>query len=1102
MTLKMKSMRSALLLAFMMFVGSICAQTVKVNVKDSQGEPVIGASVVEQDTKNGGITDFDGNFTIKLTANKPIVVSYIGMVTQTVDAKGKSSISIVLQEDATTLQDVVVVGYGTMKKSDLTGSISSVDTEKLNAKGATSVMGNLQGLSPGVNISQTSSRAGGGFNIEIRGKSSLGDNNAPLFVVDGVICDDIDWLNPQDVEKIDVLKDASSTAIYGSRATNGVVIVSTKSAKTQGGKATKPTISYDGYVGWTKIARKPDWMSGSDLLRYRFSRYQSKVAGNNTGQNLTQLTPSNYGVALLNYTDDAGATHSWIQDRIAAGDVDWTDLVTRKAIQTNHYLAVSGNSNNTNYHFGFGYQKEEGVYKNDDMYRYNLKGTVDTKINDYLSAGISFNGAYRKSTTVSDDAISTALETMNALVNPYDANGNLIKMPGASKANGGVIPTDGAQLNTKWNPLLNFDNSYYQQKNYQALANIYVEARPIEGLTLKTTFSPNYVANRAGEYDGSMTSTLQGADNRATAINTNKFSWTWDNQANYSIRIKDHSINAMYLFSSSQFRQEKYTQTVRGVVDQEMWYNLNQKTGDIEANLSDYTEWSMISHAFRLNYSWKDRYLFTGTVRWDGSSRFAEGKRWGSFPSLALAWRVTEEDFMKNISWLSNLKLRLSYGVTGNNYVAGKNYPTMVTVTSPTSYYGFADGSGINISYPSGIVNKDLTWEKTTEYNIGLDFGFLNNRITGSIDWYTKKSKDLLLQRQLIYELGGISLYDNVGTVKNTGVEISINSVNIKNKDWTWTTSLSFAHNKNKIVEVNGGTKDDVANGWFIGESINAIYNYNFTGIVSDQHMGLTDSQYALYQQKGGLLPRDQILSRDYYYQVYQWQEGMPIIEDLNEDGNIDADNDKKVLGHSDPTWTGSFTSTLTYKNFDFSFSIYTRQGSKMYSPFYSKYIYYKDRGNNHVNFDYYIPAGTLLSCDGVNADGSYINPVYQTTTHYGEYPFPTENGTNNYGVGNFYGQGEGYTGTESNPNTKGQPSQIVNGTYWKISNISLGYTFPKKLLQSWGCQHLRVYVNVTNPFVWSTDHYKGFDPEWADASLANGGFSTVTWQIGASIKF
>ena len=493
--------------------------------------------------------------------------------------------------------------------------------------------------------------------------------------------------------------------------------------------------------------------------------------------------------------------------------------------------------------------------------------------------------------------------------------------------------------------------------------------------------------------------------------------------------------------------------------------------------------------------------MATATVRGYGSSRLADGKRGGSSPSAALAWRISAEEFMRNTStWLSNLKLRASYGKTGNNYTEGTNYPTAVIVEGGTLYYGFADGTGNAVYYPSGIVNRKLSWETTSEWNAGIDFGFINNRISGGIDVYKKVSKDLLMNRQLTYEAGGLTVIDNIGKVKNVGVELNLQTINVQTKDWTWVTSFTFAHNKNEILEVNGGKVSDIENSWFVGESINSLYNYEWTGIVNDKSMTVPNHQIATDK---GFTPGQQVTSRDYYFACYGWGEGMPIIKDVNGDGVLDQ-SDKSIIGKSNPSWTGSIGSSLSFKGWEFSFNIYTKQNYKIYSPFLNQYTAYGDRGMQHINMDFYIPAGTLLGFD-VDENGNRYNERYQADTHYGKYPFPTNVNASNAGAGTIWAGSNAKSGTSSmddmgTANKSGTPYQIEDASYWKVKNIMLSYTFPTQMLRKAQISSLRLYFNVTNPFVFTS--YTGFDPEWGASSLAKGGPSSVTYQFGASIKF
>ena len=1091
---KLKTFRMALTLILSLIVGTISAQTVNGNVVDETGEPVIGATVLEKGTKNAVITDFDGNFSIKMQGGKVLTISYIGMQPQDVNVAGKTSVNVILKEDANTLQDVVVVGYGTMKKTDLTGSVSSVNTEQLNAKGAPTVLANLQGSNPGVNITQTSGR-GGDYNIEIRGKSSINSKTTPLYVVDGVMCSDIDWLNPQDIERIDILKDASSTAIYGSRATAGVVMVTTKSGTTVSNKVSKPTISYDGYYGWSKTARMPEFMDGQQFYDFRFLKFLT-YAGNGSTTTTDNSSHPVYqiGGAILEQCllrESTGSGSYRMKEMLASGNTyDWPDMVTQDGSQQNHFLAVSGGSEAINYHFGVGYNGQEGIYKGDKSNRINFKGSVDAKINKVITAGFSFNAARIQNEYANDYAIQSAFR-MNPYMIPYDADGNLNAKPGNYQSLG----TASYQFSDEPNPLLKMMSTSKERETWRLLGNVYLKFDIIKGLDFKTTFSPNYNYYRQGYFEGYRDENGNFYDssleqNSANMTNQRGFSWTWDNIINYNTTIaEDHNLGVMLLFSQEASNTENTYIEGNEVMDLTDWWNMGTAqrsdgtTGLSDASKTGYTESSMTSYAARLNYGYKGRYLLTATIRRDGSSKFTKDNRWGTFPSAAAAWRISEEPFMQKYEWLSNLKLRLAYGVTGNN-TGIHDYDTQQTLSDPISY---PFGAKYNTGYSaSSIVNKDLKWETSTEYNAGIDFGFFGGRINGSVDVYQKTSKDLLFEVQLPLVSGGGKMVTNIGSVRNTGIEVALTTVNIDKKDWRWETTFTFAANKNKVREINGtgdrvlgeGTMDNL----FVGYSANNVYAYEWGGIVSDRDMTVPDNEAA---KIAGLTPGSTMKEYDYYYKVYGLTEGQPWIVDQNGDGTINPDD--RAIQSMDPKWTGSFTSNLSWKNWDFSFSLYAKVGYKVYSSFLTSNILdLNDRGRQKLNMDWYIPAGTLLDCDGVNEDGTYINPKYQETTHYGEYPFPNNGGSSG---------GVGRQSSEWN-----QAKGVQDASFLKVKNITLGYTFDKNFLNKFGCKHLRLYATVTNPFVFTS--FKGFDPEWASAGVKQDGPSTINYQIGASIKF
>lgn len=1056
-------------------------QTISGAVVDETGEPLIGVSILVKGSTNGSITDFDGNFMLSgVNANDVLVFSYIGYTSKEVTVGNQKTIKVTLAEDTQKLDEVVVVGYGQMKKNDLTGSVSSVSSDAITSKGTTGVVEALQGAVAGVNITQSTGRIGGGFNIEIRGKSSTNSDTKPIYVVDGIICDDIDWLNPSDIERIDVLKDASSTAIYGSRATAGVVQVSTKSGTSQGKKESTPRISYDMYVGFVNAARMDDiFMDGQQFYNYRFLKFLGYAGGSSipsSGQPV--YTMAGYEQMAL-YNDGktestaAYADQYRMKEILKSGQtVNWRDLVMRQGFQQNHYVAVSGSSEHVAYHLGVGYNQDKGIYIGDEQKRINIKGSMDVNINKYLQAGLNMNVSWLGNTYANDDAIKIAYR-MNPFMQPYDANGNIIEKPGAYEALGSISKN---QFSDQVSPLLYMQNRTKEKDAWRAMGNLYLQVTPVKGLQIKTMFAPNFATSTEGQFDNTLVTDYKV--NEAQLTKRQWFQYAWDNTITYANTFNDvHSVNLMGLFSMTgmnyQYNYLKYT----GVMDGTLWYNLSTGNYDAANSTTDYQMNTMMSWALRANYSYAGRYMITATVRGDGSSKFAKGHQWGYFPSVALAWRMSEESWMQEATWLTNLKWRLSFGMTGNNAGIG-NYATIQTSAGPI-YYPFG-GSYSTGYYPNAIVDPNLTWEKSQEWNAGLDFGFVRDRITGTIDFYNKVSSDLLYSVELPLEAGGQKVTTNVGSVLNRGIEIGLKTVNVEVAGVHWETSFTLAHNKNKVLEINGSGTDLPNDGLFIGQPINNVYEYQWDGIVSDKMMTVPDNDIA--KQKG-LTPGAEIKEADYYYTCYGWTEGQPIIKDVNGDGKFSA-ADKKIYS-SDPILTGSMTSTLTWNGLEFSFNLYGRYGNTVASEFYGEYLNYSDRGRMRINMDYYIPAGTLIDCDGIAENGTYINPVYQTTTHYGTYPLPN-NACANSGIGNAY--------------WLGGCNKLADASFLKIKYITLAYSLPKKYLEKIHLQKLRIYCTVNNPFVFTK--YRGFDPEWADASLSNDAPSTITTQIGLNIKF
>lgn len=1008
-------------------------------VTDDLGDPMIGVNVLVKGTTNGAITDLDGNYVIQNVRNNDILaVSYIGYIAQEIPVGTHTFINFQLKEDSQALDEVVVVGYGVQKKSDLTGAISSVSSERIASVGTSSVMSALQGSTPGVDISTNSARPGAGFSIQIRGQNTLNENVQPLYVVDGIITEDIDFLNPADIERIDVLKDASSTAIYGSRGANGVVIVQTKNSATT---SSRLSVSYDGYYGVRKIARVPDFMDGRENIDYRTSRYYTWDGTNNA----YTLTEANQRVILQNSTQ----INSYLYNE---DYVDWLDLGTQNGSQQNHYISVAGSNADINYNLGLGYQDEQGNFVNEEMQKYILRGSINHKANKYFSTGANFTLSHSVTNSGSQNGYRDLLR-MQPFFNPYDENGEILAQPGiAASINGSGNFTSSA------NPLLEIEGSSNETRRYDLLSSFFAELRPIDGLVLKTTFSPEFNQRRVGWY---RPSTPDRTDDIGVVEPRSRFNWTWDNVANYSKTFNDvHNLNVTLIHSVYKTQTELLRVSSNKYPYNSLWYNIFNGTLVMGDSKSSYEQTTMLSYAARVNYDYAGKYLLTGTVRYDGSSKLAD--KWAAFPSLAAAWRMSEESFLKDTDWLDNLKLRLSFGYSGNN--AGVNaYGTQMTPnTSENVYYDF-NGSVVNGFATGSPVNRKLTWEKTREWNAGLDFGFFGGRIHGSVDFYDKLSDNLLMSRMLSIESGVESMTDNIGSVNNRGVEVALTTVNVRTKDLEWRTSFTFARNKNAIRSLYGKKDDVVGEARFIGKPINVLYDYLINGVYSQAEW--------------------ESMSAEERTAMGATQPGYAKAVDTDGDGKMTTD-DRIILGQVDPKWTGSLTSTLRYRDFDFSFNIFTRQGMYVEDMFSAEFIgaATSDRGRMKVNFDYYVPAG-VPRYDWSNFTVDENGQAWATMGT------STENANAKYPV-------NGMTGAFYGNNGRYQKTSFV-----KVRNITVGYSLPKSLISKAHLTQARVYFNVLNPFTF-TD-YIGWDPEYATSSFENGnGPSSVTYQIGVNLKF
>ncbi|MGV7106121.1 SusC/RagA family TonB-linked outer membrane protein [Flavobacterium sp. U410] len=992
--------------------------------------PLPGVTILEKGTSNGQAADFDGNFSIKVSSPKAIlIVSYVGYKTQEVNVAGKTNLTIELEAEISTLQEVVMVGYGSVKKSDLTGTVNTLDSKEITKRNTTSVLEGIQGNVPGVQISSNTGRIGDGFNITIRGTNSILLDTKPLFIVDGSPVDDISFLNPQDIERMDVLKDASSAAIYGSRGASGVILITTKSgASAKAGM----NVNFESSVGIKDVARLPQMMSGDRWWYYHQAAY---LYGTNNADYMN-TTPEQLATAV------AGTTNPVLLQRVSDNDTfDWYDTVLQSGIQKNNYLNITGRSDNgMSYNLGIGVQNETGNMINESLDKYTLKAGLNHKINKKFSTGVNLTIARTDEQLGSDVAMRDAFR-LNPFLSPWevDENGNeivgeYVTTPGKLK-----YPDGSWAINktSTYNPLLTIANTSNERKRWKAIGNIFFEYKPIEWLTLKTSYSGNYNTSRQGKFSGALTDTGASNGNLSSSSinNQDNYNYTWDNQFTINKTFNEvHEFTFLGLQSlyetvtETSFLSSRYQPFDTG------FYNIGsgpQSTYDVD---SYYSKKSLSSYAMRLNYTLKNRYLLTASNRWDGSSVLSEGNKWTSFPSVAVAWKINEESFLKDSKIVSALKTRVSYGYTGNSNVSP--YTTLNSLTSQSYYnYGSTD---VNGWYPSALANKSLTWEKTREFNVGVDFGFFNNRITGSVDVYDRLSKDLIYPQKLPLESGWATTYANVGSASNKGVEILLTTKNIQKDKISWQTTFAFTKNVNKLVSLYGQSEvDDIGNNLFIGENLHSYYNYVFDGIwQADQA-----AEAATY----GQLP------------------GQARVKDLNGDGKITGD-DRTVLGNSDPKWSGSVNSTLNVGNFDFSFSIITNQGVLAYSQFHENFTNMKDRGRQKFDVaDFYVPENTA----GLAAQSSNT------------YPQPGNEGTywNDSKVGYYR-----------------------DASFVKVKNISIGYNFDADLMSKLKMKNMRIYANVLNPFVFTK--YEGYDPEWATASFNTARVSSITYQLGLSVNF
>ncbi|SEW25292.1 TonB-linked outer membrane protein, SusC/RagA family [Chitinophaga sp. YR573] len=998
-------------------------------VTDGKGGILIGVSVFEKGTNKGTTTTSNGTY--KLTIDNPdaiLVFKYIGYATKEIPVDGKSVVNAILTEEATSLNEVNIVniGYGSKKKIDLTGAVNSLSSEDIANSKAPNAQEALQGRMPGVDVKRSSGRPGADFTIEIRGVNSISGGTQPLYVVDGIQVSNINDINPADIERMDVLKDASSTAIFGSRGANGVVIVTTK----RGIKGAL-RINYDAYVGVVNAYNLPDMMNGPEFVAYdrEFINTQAQQAALVGGTTYTPVTDDK----IFSATELAN---------IASGTyTDWYKLIRRdNALQTNHNLSITGGDDKTTYFLSAGYQLYNGAVQVENTKKYNLKTGFDRTFNNVFKVGASIYTTFADINPGSAEVFRSA-GRLRPTGSPYNADGSLRFFPSENES----------QIT---NPLFEFDNEIRRAQYIRLLPNIFAELSFLKDFKFRTSFTPDLTFQRTGTYNDTYSKANAGTKPASATNGSNHWTnYTWNNVLSYNKQIGVHRFDAL-LGSSSEYHQYDYNQiSVVGLPYRSLWYNVgnlaaytNPATGVVTqpstTASSGYTRQNIQSYFFRANYTYKNRYLFTVTGRGDGNSIFAAGHQWGFFPSGAFAWIVSEENFMKKISAISLLKLRLSAGKSGNAAVAtvpagnisGASSTTpylgpYITQSSITGTYYDFNGANANGFAPSVLADKNLSWEKTTEYNAGIDLELFKGRIAVTLDYYNKTAKGTILQETIPYENGFSTVVTNLGSIRNSGIEVGLNTINIHSEKFTWSTNINFAINKNKILELYGTGKDDIANSRFIGQKSRVVYAYKITGVwqTNEADAAKTFGQYP----------------------------GQYKIDDHNNDGKINA-SDRQVIGSDIPNWFGGITNTFKYANFDLSATVYTRQGTLQQSTFLNQFL---DGDQNRARFNAY-------------------NRSYWTYTN------PSNKWANN---------------AIETDGTRRLAAEYSNSSYIKISNITLGYTLPKRVIGKTAFKNIRVYADAYNPFIWTK--FIGWDPETAD--LTSGGaqdFRTRTFMFGLQV--
>ena len=988
----------------------------KGTVVDNSGSPIIGANILVKGTSTGTISDFNGDFMIKCRKTNLLEISYIGYITQTV--KVSQNMQVVLVEDDRALEEVVVVGYGVQRKTDVTGSMARVGEKELKAMPVSNALEGMQGRAAGVDITN-SQRPGEVGGINIRGVRSLSASPDPLYVVDGMITsNDLSSINPADIESVDVLKDASATAIYGSRGANGVVLITTKK-----GKEGKMSVNYSGTVKFETLSDVAEYMSAAEWLDYsRLAKYsaidsktgkrgyESEIGSNGKIIPVESIDKNLYGSVAASWKNIEKAYASGSYNPALVGEYDWASHGKRTGVTHDHNINFSGGTEKIQAYGSFGYLNQKSVQPGQEYTRYSAKVTFDAEPLPYLKLGASINGAYTeqdygysftKSVTGAGDYYN-ALRGMLPWSVPYDENGDYIRNPNADVNI--INPINELDLNVNQRKRLNVSGVFYADVNFGKMW------KPLEGLRYRVQFGPEFRQYETGTMNkyGSINSDYSRKGSWARNQDRN---WVLDNLIYYDKVIADvHKIGITLMQSATKKHYDTMSMSNSALTsDTELWYNLGTPADNMKAG-SGYSESQMASYMARLNYSFMDRYLLTASVRRDGSSVLSAGHKWDSFGSVALGWRIDQEEFMQDVDWVSQLKLRAGYGSSGssaiNPYDTKGGLQELYYHWGNTSALGYL-GSDASAKNPNMMANQNVGWERTTQTNIGVDFAVFKSRISGSIDYYINKTDDILTAMKIPSISGYTTTMANVAASKGWGIDVQLSAIPYQGNGFRWTTTLTWSKDKSEITELANGATEDWANKWFVGEEILVFADYVYDGIWTTAEEELAKK----YNRKVGQIK----------------------VKDLDGDGDIDADDRCKSIGSVRPSWSGGWNNTLTYKNWELSFFIFSRWGFTVNQGALTLDGRFMQR-----KIDYFVP--------GYNESAEYYQP-----------------GIN----------GESQDQYQSCMNYQ-------DGSYIKLRNVSLGYSLSPKQLNGTGLSNLKIYAQLMNP---CTLYSKC---KWLDTDLMN----------------